>query len=361
MATPLIARLLIDAQTEFARAIEHVPGPARGRAIGRLNTAGWAIAHTAATHDAWVNRYCGGGEHDPWLSEWNAEQKALTEGDALPAAYDEAAEAFHRVAERASAYLEGCDEAELAEASRASDGSRWEGATKGYMVARAVAHLFAHAGELSVTASLVLWGDRDLGLPGRLERSFGAGGEAVEAGELQPAVVRLLLDARGEFVRVADSLPVPAQAGAFDRLNAGSWIVAHIAAQDDQYWSVHAQQLQPDAWLAEANVQYGDPGSRPDYAQARAALDRAFERSQPYIEGIDGTQFATVLRSAERGDQTVADFVVRQAAHLFALAGELAAIGSLAGASDPGLPGRLRHAALGNASGGDTATGGPQA
>ena len=357
MAAPLISRLLIDAQTEFARAIEHVPGPARGRAIGRLNTAAWVIAHTTEFLDYWINVDSGGGDRDPWQAEWGEGQEVLPEGDALPTSYEEAVEAFARVAERATAYLERWGEADLREVVHEFDGSGWEGTTKGYLVARAVAHLFAHAGELSVIASLVLSEDRDLGLPGRLERSLGAGSEAVEAAALQPAVVRLLLDARGEFARVADALPAPAQAGAFDRLNAGSWIVAHVAEQDDQYWSVHAQQLEADAWLAGASVKFGDPESRPDYAQARASLGRAFERSQRCIEGLDGTQFDTVLRKSripERGDQTAADLVVLQAAHLFALAGELAAIGSLAGAADPGLPGRLAHVALGNApAGGD--------
>jgi hypothetical protein len=352
MAAPLISRLLIDAQTEFARAIAHVPGPARGRAIGRLNTGAWVIAHATDFLDYWINVDSAGGERDPWQAEWGEAQEGLPEGDSLPTSYNEATEAFGRVAERATVLLEAWDEAALGEVVREFDGSDWEGKTKGYLVARATAHLFAHAGEMSVIASLVLSEDRDLELPGALERALSAGSEAVEGGALQPAVVRLLLDAREEFVRVADSLPVPAQAGAFDRLSAGSWIVAHIAEQDDQYWGVHAQQLDADPWLVGASVKFGDPVSRPDYAEARAALDRSLARSQAYIEGLDGTQFDTVVRASrvpERGDQTVVELVVRQAAHLFALAGELAALGSLAGADDPGLPGRLTHVALANA------------
>ncbi|MCH7962026.1 MAG: DinB family protein [Planctomycetes bacterium] len=171
MAAPLISRLLIDAQTEFARAIEHVPGPARGRAIGRLNTAAWVIAHTTELLDYWINVDSGGGDRDPWQAEWGEGQEALPEGDALPTSCDEAAESFARVAERATAYLECWDEADLREVGHEFDGSGWEGTTKGYLVARAVAHLFAHAGELSVIASLVLSEDRDLRLPGRLEAS----------------------------------------------------------------------------------------------------------------------------------------------------------------------------------------------
>jgi hypothetical protein len=348
MAAPLIARMVIDAQTELMRAIEHVPGPGRERAIGRLNSAGWVIAHAAETHDYWINVDCGGGELDPWLAEWSTAQRALPSGDALPTAYGEAAEAFGRVAERATAYLDERAVAEADDVVRGFDGSAWEGRTRGYLIARAAAHLFAHAGELSVIASLVLWGDRDLGLPGRLARSLGAGSEAVEpTGEL-PAAVRLLLDARGEFRRVAAAAPVPAQRGAFARLNAGAWIVAHAAEQDDQYWTVHAQGGEPDKWLAAANVRFGDEQSVPDYGLSLVALDASFGRSLPFVEGLDGSEFDRAVRKSRvsgRGDQTIADLMVLQTAHLFALSGELAAISSLAGAEDPGLPGRLAHVA----------------
>ncbi len=354
MTTPLIARMVIDAQTQFMRAIEHLPGAGHERPIGRLNSAGWVIAHAASTHDFWINVDCGGGEQDPWLAEWTVAQRALPSGDALPTSYGEAAEAFARVAERATVFLEERAGPEADEVLAEFDGSDWEGTTTEYLVARSVAHLFAHAGELSVIASLVLSEDRDLGLPGRLERSVGAGSEALEPGGELPVVVRLLLDARGEFRRVAAAAPVPAQRGAFARLSAGGWIVAHIAEQDDQYWNVHAQGGEPDEWLAAANVRFGDAESAPDYARALEALKASFERGLPFIEGLDGSEFDREVRKsriAERGDQTIADLLVLQATHLFGLAGELAAISSLAGADDPGLPGRLRHVAGARADG----------
>jgi hypothetical protein len=155
----------------------------------------------------------------------------------------------------------------------------------------------------------------------------------------------LLLDAQDEFARVVGLVPVPAQVGAFERLNAGGWIVAHIAEQDDQYWGVHAQSLEPDPWLAEAHVRYGDPGSAPEYAKARAALLRSFERSRKYLEGlldpssdVDFNRVVRQSRDPNRGDQTIADLISLQLTHIWALAGELATIASLAGAPDARLP-----------------------
>ena len=347
-AQPLVARVLLDAQDEFARAIEHVPDPGRGGPIGRLNSAGWIIAHAASTHDAWTNRYGRGVEGDGWLMEWSARQREQPTGTAAHASFDEAREAFARVAERAAPYLESCDEAGLSLTARAPEGSAWRDRTKEQLVARGVAHLFAHAGELTVIASLLARGD--LGLPGRLARSTRTGREATEAVATQPLIVRLLLDAREEFARVAEAVPVPAQVAAFRRLNAGGWIVAHLALQDDQHWNAGAQQLEPDAWLTTANARYGASPSAPDFAEARAALDRSYARSLPYLGGLDGSHLDDVVRRSKSfGDQTVSDLIVRQLAHYFALAGELSAIASLAGAPDLGLPGEMRHA-LGPAS-----------
>ena len=345
-AQPLIARVLLDAQDQFAHAIEHVPDPGRGGPIGRLNSAGWIIAHTASTHDAWINRYGQGLEGDGWLAEWSARQREQPAGTAAHASFDEAREAFARVAERATPYLESCDEAELSQTARVPEGSAWHGRTKGQFVARDVAHLFAHAGELTVVASLLARGD--LGLPGRLTRSTRTGREATEAAgatAAQPLIVRMLLDAREEFARVVEAVPVPAQVAAFRRLNAGGWIVAHLALQDDHNWNVGAQQLEPDAWLTSASATYGASPSAPDFAEARAALDRSYARSRPYLEGLDSSQLDDVVRRSENfGDQTVSDLIVRQLAHYFALAGELSAIASLAGAPDLGLPDGMHHA-----------------
>ena len=348
MTAPLVARMVIDAQSEFARAIAHIPSAGRGPRLGRLNTAAWTIAHTASIHDLWLNAFCRRRDRDPWLQAWGKEQQALPDGDAIVTSFTESLAAYERIASELAAYLEALSDADLAPVIELFAGSEWEGQTVGYLIARASAHLFAHAGEMSVIASLVLTEDRDLGLPGRMAHSLGAGGEARDLVDGPPIVVPLLLDARSEFRRVAAATPVPSQVGAFRRLSAGSWIVAHIAAQDDQLWNVGALEWDADPWLTALDVGYGAPPSELDYAPALAALDRSFGRSLPFLEALDDTQFERVLRKSSttaRANQTVGDMVVRQTAHLFALTGELAAISSLAGAYDPRLPGGLDHVA----------------
>lgn len=332
---PLLARLALDALEEFERAADEVPPPGRGGPIGRLSQPGWVIGHVASTVDAWVNGWCAGGEHDAWSSDWF--QRHVVEGAPATAPYLETREAFERIATKARTYLEQLEAPMLARRLTGPPEDR-SSHTVEVLLARTVAHLFAHAGELSVTCSLLR--RPDLGLPDRMGWSLHG---PLEAG---PLLVRVLLDAREAFARVADAAPVPAQAGAFMRLNAGGWIVAHIAEEDDQYWSVQARGLEADAWLAEAHVRFGDEASKPIYTEARAALERSFGRSRPYLEGLRASDFGRVVRRSrlpERGEQTVQDLIVLQLTHVYALAGELAAISSLAGGEDPGLPGTMSH------------------
>ena len=160
-----------------------------------------------------------------------------------------------------------------------------------------------------------------------------------------PAVVRLLCDAFDEQERVAEALPAPAQTGAIGRLNAGGWIVAHVAKQQDHYWNAELQGLERDAWLEDQRVGFGDEPSAPDFAEALEAFRRVRSRAIPYLRGLDPAAVGTVVRRSPslRVDQTVGDLLARSVAHLFAHAGELSAIASLAGAPDLGVPGRMTH------------------
>jgi len=334
---PVLARLALDAIEQFERAADEVPSPGRGGPIGRLSQPGWVIAHTATTLDAWVNKWCGGAPADGWAQAWS--ELHYRDGAPPSTPYDEAREAFASIAGRARAYLETVEPPELAGAPGTIP-RPWHEHTVGVLLARTVAHLFAHAGELSVTCALLR--RPDLGLPGEMRHSLHA---PIDADALGP-LVALVLDGREAFEHVARALPVPAQAGAFDRLNAGGWVVAHIAEQDDQYWGVHAQGLDGDEWLASAHVRYGDEASKPPYSEALAALERTFARGTAFLERMTEADLGRVMRHsriASRGEQTGQDLLLLQAPHLYALAGELAAIGSLGGGTDPDLPRRMTH------------------
>ena len=106
MAAPLVARLLLDALGEFGLAIDHVLAPGQSGRIGRLNSAGWVIAHATAATDAWINAYAQGVDHDPWCSRWQAAQRAQPDGAPLDPPFVEAKAAFERAVDRATSYIE---------------------------------------------------------------------------------------------------------------------------------------------------------------------------------------------------------------------------------------------------------------
>lgn len=161
--------------------------------------------------------------------------------------------------------------------------------------------------------------------------------------------MRLLFDAFDEFERVAEALAgldasgAPAAAG--DRLNAGGWIVAHVAKQQDHYWNAALQGLERDPWLEEQRVDFGDAPSAPRLADAIEAFRRVRSRAIPRLRRLDPARLDEVVRRSPgpRREQSVSDLLSRSIGHLFAHAGELSAIASLAGAPDLGVPGRMTH------------------
>ncbi|MDA1004506.1 MAG: DinB family protein, partial [Chloroflexi bacterium] len=164
-ARTVLGALLLDALDEFERVVAAIPPPGRHRRIGRLNAPGWTIAHLASSFDAWLNVFVQRLSVDPWASDVFERQRALPRGLALDVPFDDARTGFARAAERARPYLEAADAAALAEPA-AVPPSPWTEASGSYFLARSIAHVFAHAGDLTVTAALT--GAGDVGLPGAL-------------------------------------------------------------------------------------------------------------------------------------------------------------------------------------------------
>ena len=171
----------------------------------------------------------------------------------------------------------------------------------------------------------------------------GAANEAVSA--RPPRLVRLLWDAFDELERIAGALPTPGQGRAIGRLNAGSWVVAHVAQQQEAYWCTGAQGLEPDEWLAALDVGFGSEASVPDYHEALEAFARVRARSIPYLRSLRDEDLDAVMEPSgdSGGAPTVGDLLVRAVGHVFVHTGELATIASLVGAPDLGAPGRLTH------------------
>lgn len=160
-----------------------------------------------------------------------------------------------------------------------------------------------------------------------------------------PRLVRLLWDAWDELDRVAAALPAPGRGRPIGRLNAGGWIVAHVAAQQDAYWCAGAQGLEADAWLADRAVGFGSEPSEPPFGEALAAFGRVRARATPWLRSLREADLdrRAILPAGAEAERSAGDLLARSAAHVFAHAGELSAIASLVGAPDLGVPGRLTH------------------
>jgi len=326
-ALPLPVRLLLDAEDALLTTAEAIPAPGRNGPIGRLSAPGGVMTHLAAIHSNWLTWYLGGVE----------EAKARAFPDGTP--YATGIERFRAAAAQARPHLEALDAEALRQPLQRS--TYWgEGATNGYIVRRAIAHLYAHAGDLTVQGSLV--GMPDQSLPGPLRRS-----QTVEATDTTATtLVALLLDGLDEVARVADALPQPARVGAFARLNPGSFIVAHVANREDLLWNAGSRGRARDPWLEAADVGPGAPRSVPDWGEARASLARIAEQITPSVESLDAARLAQPVEY--RGARHVLGAqLARSAAHVFYHAGELQALGSLAGMPDMDLPGFLARCKMG--------------
>lgn len=351
-ARSLLGALALDALDEFARAVDGIPSPGRHTRLGHLNAPAWTVAHLAASADVWLNVFCRRLEPEAWGDAWFARQREAPAGAAVDTDLDEARAVYARFVERARPYLESSDAQALAvdAAVPQRPGGR-PIVPASYLVARTAAHAFAHAGEISVVASLV--GAGDLSLPGALSATRAA----VRADDPTGTVLAALLhDGHDEFTRVAASLPRPAYGASLERLNAGGFIVAHLGLQQDQLWNVTAGGAAPDDWLRGVDAGHGAPPGAPPFADALAAWRRVTAASADRVDAAaggppDGPLSASrpTARPNDSGttaDTTVGAALARSVAHTFVHTGELATIGSIVGAPDAGLPGTLAHTSV---------------
>ena len=324
---PLPVRLLLDAEEAMLATAEAIPAPGREGHIGSLSTPGGVMAHTAATHSHWFGWYLGDDE--------SAQSRTVPDETGHAAGV----ERFRASAALARGPLEALDSDALTLPLQHIKGSQWDGygLTNNYMVRRGIAHLYLHAGDLTVTGSLV--GMPDLSLPGPLTRC-----QQIDPTDgSSTSLVPMLLDGLDEVRLVADALPVPARVGAFARLNAGAFIVAHVANREDLLWNLGMRGAR-DPWLEAANVGPGAPRNVPNWDDARESLDRIIEAVTPYLESLTPSELAGTVMY--RGNEhPLGAQLARSAAHVFYHAGELQALGSLAGMPDLDLPGRLPRCA----------------
>lgn len=334
MADNLLTRLFLDAQDEFLGAIDHLPAPGRGGPIGALNAPGWIVAHIASGIDAWIERHAAGQPMEPWAERTQQQMiEAFRNGTPQPTyPLDEARGAFMRVQERTAQWVTEVSWEHLQGPADLSGTPFANNPTSRiYMVARSVAHLYVHAGELSVMASLMAAGD--LGLPGAMPRSaVQVDGQDASV----PVVAALLRDGYVEVERAAEVTPTPAAEGAMDRLNSVAETLRHVAQREQRLWNITVQGIGPSSIL-----QSIDPAV-PAWEPARDAYADVIASAHTGLEAFTATQAAEPLDWFGSPSSLGAQ-LARSVGHLFAHAGEMMAHASLYGVADLGMPGQLAH------------------
>ena len=92
--------------------------------------------------------------------------------------------------------------------------------------------------------------------------------------------------ARSEFVRCLQDTPPEDAASRLGQMNCLSWIVGHLAAQEQWLWVMHAQGkiLFPDLYL---KVGYGQPPSTPDWAEMWQVWRTITAAADSYLDMLD--------------------------------------------------------------------------
>src|SRR5690606_32583795 len=106
MPSPLIVRLLFDAEHELGRAADAIPDASRDSAGPGLNMPAWIVAHAASFLDIWLSADAQGRDFDAcdaWLVDWFRRQEASDGPFETP--FADAREALDRAAERTASFL----------------------------------------------------------------------------------------------------------------------------------------------------------------------------------------------------------------------------------------------------------------
>jgi DinB superfamily len=157
LTAPLLARFALDAQESFMTAVTVVPSGFQELAPAGLSSGAWTVTHAAEAHQVWIGEYAGGFARDAWFDAFRQDPNHAP-------AFQDAIGALGHVMEQTTAVLNKLTESDLTRAGKMLETSRFSGWTVGQLLARAIAHLYLHAVDLTTLSALN--GGDDSGLPG---------------------------------------------------------------------------------------------------------------------------------------------------------------------------------------------------
>jgi hypothetical protein len=151
--------------------------------------------------------------------------------------------------------------------------------------------------------------------------------------------------ARSELVRCLDGISDADARHRFEPMNSISWIVGHLASQENAYWVLIAQgnKVAPDLHKL---VGYGRPASTPPLEDMWAAWREITSAADAYLDTLANSQLQTHLAwRGEPREESVGTMLMRNIYHYWFHCGEAHAIRQMLGHTDlPQFVGNMSQA-----------------
>lgn len=166
---PTLIALVLDALNDLERALENLNSTEAEKRLVGFSSISWTTAHVARTIDFWILSSMPNWVRNNYLS--NTEFGFGGSGEGV--SWDTVYRALSEVLQKTRIYLKSVDKDSLAQASIYQGnipGLKGESVKQEYWLARAVAHIYYHIGEITtVRASM---GHEITGFPGTLTMSM---------------------------------------------------------------------------------------------------------------------------------------------------------------------------------------------
>ncbi|MGE0544400.1 MAG: DinB family protein [Dehalococcoidia bacterium] len=137
--------------------------------------------------------------------------------------------------------------------------------------------------------------------------------------------------ARDEWRRALDGVSPHDAVRRLGPMNCLSWIVGHLAWQENRYWLFRAQGINVAPQL-DALVGYGAPASTPPLDQMWTAWHTVTKAADPFLDSLDNESLLLPERiNGVAQDYTVGSRVLRTTYHYWFHTGEILAIRQMIG------------------------------
>jgi hypothetical protein len=148
------------------------------------------------------------------------------------------------------------------------------------------------------------------------------------------SLVRQLRFARSEFQRGLEGITDAEARRRFEPMNCISWIVGHLACQENYYWLHFAQEKPLRPGLCEL-VGYGQPASTPPLADMWEAWHAVTSEADLYLDSLTPADLEThYMYNGKRRAESIGTMLYRNTYHYWFHLGEAFAIRQMLGHTD---------------------------